>query len=188
MTRESTKRGNAVHLAMEKWLQNENHEPDAEYLRWITPLQKLVSKASKTLASEVPVHYLINGLGAYAGSCDGLMLVNNEVVIIDYKTKRHGKYVHPKYCEKQRLQLAAYSLAVNEIYKNQLPAEVTRTSLLFAHPEPGKSITVVSTQGNLLAEYEHKWLDILAEWYEVHGEEVEGKLYSMRNAYNLFDF
>ena len=121
---------------------------------------------------EVPLHYSINGVGAYAGSCDGVMLVNGDVVLIDYKTKRHGKYVHQKYCERERLQLAAYSLAISHLYEDQLPSAVTRTSLLYAHPEDGKPVTVVSTQGNLLLEYQQKWLDLLGEWYEVHGEQV----------------
>ena len=141
-------------------------------MQWINPLQSLVSRASKTLAVEVPLHYSINGVGAYAGSCDGVMLVNGDVVLIDYKTKRHGKYVHQKYCERERLQLAAYSLAISHLYEDQLPSAVTRTSLLYAHPEDGKPVTVVSTQGNLLLEYQQKWLDLLGEWYEVHGEQV----------------
>ena len=109
VTRESSKRGTAVHLAMEKWLQSEDHTPVEEHLQWINPLQRLVSRASKTLAVEVPLHHSIDGVGAYAGSCDGLMLVNDDVVLIDYKTKRHGKNVLPKFCEQQRMQLAAYS-------------------------------------------------------------------------------
>ena len=100
------------------------------------------------------------------------MLVNDDVVLIDYKTKRHGKNVLPKFCEQQRLQLAAYSLAISHLYEEQLPAPVTRTSLLFAHPEDGKPVTVVSTQGNLLLEYQQKWIDLLGEWYEVYGEQV----------------
>ena len=172
VTRESAKRGTAVHLAMEKWLQSEDHTPVEEHLQWINPLQRLVSRASKTLAVEVPLHHSIDGVGAYAGSCDGLMLVNDDVVLIDYKTKRHGKNVLPKFCEQQRLQLAAYSLAISHLYEDQLPSPVTRTSLLFAHPEDGKPVTVVSTQGNLLLEYQQKWLDLLGEWYEIHGEQV----------------
>ncbi len=70
------------------------------------------------------------------------------------------------------MQLAAYSLAISHLYEDQLPSPVTRTSLLFAHPEDGKPVTVVSTQGNLLLEYQQKWLDLLGEWYEVHGEQV----------------
>ena len=50
VTRESAKRGTAVHLAMEKWLQSEDHTPVEEHLQWINPLQSLVSRASKTLA------------------------------------------------------------------------------------------------------------------------------------------
>ena len=76
------------------------------------------------------------------------MLVNGDVVLIDYKTKRHGKNVLPS--SEQQAALAAYSLAINHLYEDQLPAPVTRTSLLFAHPEEGKPVTVVSTQGNLL--------------------------------------
>ena len=168
-------RGTAVHLAMEKWLKSEEHKPAEEHLQWIKPLQSLVSRASKTLAVEVPLHHSINGIGAYAGSCDGVMLVNDDVVIIDYKTKRHGKNVLPKFCEQQRLQLAAYSLAISHLYENQLPAPVKRTSLLFAHPEDGKPVTVVSTQGSLLLEYQQKWLNILYEWYEIHGDQVAGE-------------
>ncbi len=102
------------------------------------------------------------------------MLVNGDVVLIDYKTKRHGKYVSPRFCEQQRLQLAAYSLAINHLYEDQLPSLVTRTSLLFAHPDEGegKPVTVVSTQGNMLLEYQQKWLDLLGDWYEIHGEQV----------------
>ena len=94
------------------------------------------------------------------------------MVLIDYMTKRHGKYVSPRFCEQQRLQLAAYSLAINHLYEDQLPSLVTRTSVLFAHPDDGKSVTVVSTQGNMLFEYQQKWLDLLSEWYEIHGEQV----------------
>ena len=70
---------------MEKWLQSEDHTPVEEHLQWINPLQRLVSRASKTLAVEVSLHHSIDGVGAYAGSCDGLMLVNDDVVLIDYK-------------------------------------------------------------------------------------------------------
>ena len=70
------------------------------------------------------------------------------------------------------MQLAAYSLAISHLYEDQHPSAVTRTSLLYAHPEDDKPITVVSTQGNLLLEYQQKWLDLLGEWYEVHGEQV----------------
>ena len=187
VTRESAKRGTAVHLAMEKWLQSEDHTPVEEHLQWINPLQSLVSRASKTLAVEVPLHYSINGVGAYAGSCDGVMMVNGDVVLIDYKTKRHGKYVHQKYCERERLQLAAYSLAISHLYEDQLPSAVTRTSLLYAHPEDGKPVTVVSTQGNLLLEYQQKWLDLLGEWYEVHGDQVadEQVIYDEQLSFNL---
>ena len=70
------------------------------------------------------------------------------------------------------MQLAAYSLAINRLYGNQLPGPVARTSLLFAHPEDGKPVTVVPTMGNLFVEYQNRWIDIFSEWYEVHGDQV----------------
>ena len=71
VTRESAQRGTAVHLAMEKWLQSHDHTPVEEHLQWINPLQSLVSRATKTLAVEIPLHYSINGVGSYAGSWCG---------------------------------------------------------------------------------------------------------------------
>ena len=83
VTRESTKRGNAVHLAMEKWLQMKITNLMQNTCDGLSP--KSLSRKLSNTCKRSTVHYLINGLGAYAGSCDGLMLVNNEVVIIDYK-------------------------------------------------------------------------------------------------------
>lgn len=172
VARESAERGTAVHLAMECWLSGEKHEPQEDHLRWINPLQDLVSKAKTTLAVEIPIHTKIGGLG-YAGSCDGLMAMpNGDVVIIDYKTKRENKRVHPKYCDKQRTQLAAYSLAINELYADQLNQPVKRCSLLFAHPERGRGVTVVSTEGSELQKYQEHWLQILEDWYDKNGDAV----------------
>ena len=172
VARESAERGTAVHSAMEQWLKSGSSKCHESLLPWVRPLQHLVSRANKTLASEIPIHFSVDGVGAYAGSCDGLMLVRNEVVLCDYKTKRPGKKVIPRFCEKQKLQLAAYSLAVNGIYHDQLPSPVVRTSLLFAHPEDGVPVTVISTKGNELKHYQRCWVDILRDWYELHGADV----------------
>ena len=39
---------------------------------------------------EVPLHYSINGLGTYAGSCDEVMLVNGDVILIDTRPSVMG--------------------------------------------------------------------------------------------------
>lgn len=172
ITRESAARGTAVHQALEDWLSGKGADYDPQFSPWVEPLRALVSRGTATLAVEIPVHYVIPGVGGYAGSADGLMLVNNEVVIIDYKTKRPNKRVHPKFLDKQRTQLAAYSIAINELYKDQLPAPVTRTSLLFAHPDEGRKPTVVSTSGDELARYQDLWIEIVEEWYAENGDLV----------------
>lgn len=68
--------------------------------------------------------------------------------------------------------MAAYSLAINALYRDQLPAPVSRCSLLFAHPDR-PSPTVVMTAGDELRDYQNQWLDLLADWYREHGEAVE---------------
>lgn len=174
VTKESAERGTGVHLAMETWLRDCQHDYPAELAPWVEPLRALVSRGTATLGVEIPIHHSVMGVGRYAGSCDGLMQVGDEVVIIDYKTKRPGKRVHARFLDKQRLQLAAYAVAINSLYSEQLPAPVTRTSLLFAHPDHDTP-TVVSTAGDELKEYQHQWLKLLADWFATHGEAVEAE-------------
>jgi hypothetical protein len=174
VTKESAERGTAVHAAMENWLMGAGADYPEHLAPWVEPLRALVGKGTATLGVEIPVHHSILGVGRYAGSCDGLMLVGNEVVIIDYKTKRFGKKVHARFLDKQRLQLAAYSIALSSQYADQLPAPVTRTSLLFAHPDRPQP-TVVSTAGDELKRYQQQWTQLLADWYAEHGEAVEAE-------------
>lgn len=183
VTKESAERGTGVHLAMETWLRDGQHDYPEALAPWVEPLRALVSRGTATLGVEIPVHHSVMGIGRYAGSCDGLMQVGNEVVIIDYKTKRPGKRVHPKFLDKQRLQLAAYAVAINSLYADQLPAPVTRTSLLFAHPDHDTP-TVVTTAGDELRDYQRQWIDLLGEWFGEFGEAVEAEQakYSLRRA------
>jgi hypothetical protein len=173
VTREAAERGTAVHQAMEYWLTGQSSEYNPELAPWVEPLRALVSRATATLAVELPIHHSVEGIGRYAGSCDGLVLVGSDVVVIDYKTKRPGKRVHPRFLDKQRTQLAAYALAINAIYVDQLPAPVTRCSLLFAHPDEGRPPTVVSTAGDELRQFQDRWLALLEEWFEQNGHLVE---------------
>lgn len=173
VTREAAERGTAVHLAMEYWLTGHSSEYSPELAPWVEPLRALVAKATATLAVELPVHHTVPGIGRYAGSCDGLVVVGSDVVIIDYKTKHPGKKVHARFLDKQRLQLAAYSLAINAIYAEQLPAPVSRCSLLFAHPDEGRAPTVVSSAGDELRQFEDRWLQLLGDWFEENGADVE---------------
>lgn len=173
VTREAAQRGTAVHQAMEDWLSGQVCQYAPELSPWVEPLRDLVAKATATLAVELPVHHTIPGIGRFAGSCDGLVVVGSDVVIIDYKTKRPGKRVHPRFLDKQRTQLAAYSLAINAIYADQLPAPVSRCSLLFAHPDEGRAPTVVSTAGDELRQFEDRWLQLLSDWFQENGADVE---------------
>jgi hypothetical protein len=175
VTLESSERGTAVHQAMEAWLSHQDPSYPQQYAAWVEPLRQLVARAQVTIGVEVPIHHAVFGVGRYAGSCDGLVVGSDgAVVIIDYKTKRPGKRVHPRYLDKQRLQLAAYSIAINAIYGDQLPGPVTRCSLLFAHPDRDRP-TVVMTEGDELRSYQKEWVNLLSIWYQEHGEAVEAE-------------
>ena len=166
VTRESAARGTAVHLAMENWLTGKNIDYAKHISPWVKPLQSLVGRANATLAVELPVFHSLNDIGPYAGSADALMRVKEETVLIDYKTKRLGKNVYKQYLLKQKLQMAAYAMAINAIYFRQLAAPVTRASLLFAHPDEGRPVTVVKIGAAELDDLQAQWAVLLGEWYK----------------------
>lgn len=170
--KESAQRGTAVHLALETWLSGQPHTPAEEHLPWVQPLQRTVSNFKACRGVEIPVHHWIDGVGGYAGSCDGIVCDRgNKLLIIDYKTKRPGKRVHAKYEDKNRTQLAAYSLALNALYRRQLGGDIDGTVLLYAHPDKDE-LTIIRTEGEELVHYQQNWLKILADWYAEHGEAV----------------
>ena len=168
ITKESAARGTAVHLAMENWLTGKCGDCAKSIYPWVNPLQSLVGRADATLAVELPVFYSVDGIGPYAGSADALMLVKKEAVLIDYKTKRFGKNVYKQYLLKQKLQMAAYAMAINAVYLCQLPAPVTRASLLFAHPDEGRPATVVKIDQVELRDLQAQWSNMLSEWYRLN--------------------
>ena len=84
---------------MEKWTAESRPNSRGQAFAVDQPTSAVCFKSVKTLAVEVPLHYSITGVGSYAGSSDGLMLVHRDVVLIDYKTKCHGKYVSPRFYE-----------------------------------------------------------------------------------------
>ena len=166
VTKESAARGTAVHLAMENWLTGKRIAYAESIEPWVKPLQSLVRRANATLAVELPVFHSVSDIGPYAGSADALMRVKGETVLIDYKTKRLGKNVYKQYLLKQKLQMAAYTMAINAVYVQQLAAPVTRASLLFAHPDEGRVVTVVKIDAIELVDLQAQWVGLLGKWYE----------------------
>ena len=174
VAKESAERGTAIHLALECWLSGQEHSPADEHLPWITPLKGVLAKAAKvTRGVEIPVHHWVEGIGGYAGSCDGIVCnQRDELAIIDFKTKRPGKKVWAQYEHKNRTQLAAYSLAINAAYGNALGGVIAKTVLLYAHPDRDEP-TIVVTEGAELIAYQERWLEILRDWYAENGAAVE---------------
>lgn len=174
VTRESAARGTAVHLAMENWLTGKGMDYADSIEPWVKPLQSLVGRANATLAVELPVFHSVKDIGPYAGSADALMCVKGETVLIDYKTKRLGKNVYKQYLLKQKLQMAAYAMAINAVYSEQLAAPATRASLLFAHPDEGRPVTVVKIDTAELANLQAQWTTLLGQWYEQNSNALVG--------------
>lgn len=166
VTKESAARGTAVHLAMEDWLTGKEVNYAESIRPWVEPLQLLLARADATLAVELPVFHYVQGIGPYAGSADALMLVKEKTVLVDYKTKRFGKRIYKQHLLKQKLQMAAYVMAINAVYREQLAAPVARASLLFSHPERGRAATVVRIESAELADLQAQWVALLGKWYK----------------------
>lgn len=173
VTRESAERGTAVHLQQELWLSHRPCECPEELLPWVTPLRQLMSRGKSIRGVEIPVHHSIPGAGCYAGSVDCIAeSTDGSLVVCDWKTKRENKRVHPGFLDKQKTQLAAYSIAVSELYRDQLGGDIERCTLVFAHPDRDQP-TVVMAEGQELKKYQDEWRNLLREWFAEFGEQVQ---------------
>jgi len=171
--------GTAVHAVLEGYLLGQDiSDYDQQLLPWVAPLVGAVSQAKAVLGVEVPIAHQLQGL-RYAGSCDALLLgVDGAVVVVDHKTRRDVSYKKDtpnrpnlKYLDKQKTQVACYARTISAIYADQLPAPVTRASLLFAVPGEEQP-TVVSIAGDELVHYARLWNECLSEFYDKHGAAI----------------
>jgi len=171
--------GTAVHAVLESYLLGRGISGyDQQLQPWVTPLVATVSQAKAVLGVEIPIAHQLNGL-RYAGSCDALLLsTDGAVVVVDHKTRRDVSYKKAtpnrpnlKYLDKQKTQVACYARAISSVYASQLPAPVTRASLLFAVPGEEQP-TVVSIAGDELVHYARLWNECLNEFYEKHGDAI----------------
>ena len=172
--------GTAVHGVLEQLLLGNDISGYEERLQpWVEPLVGAVSQAKAVLGVEIPIAHQLQGL-RYAGSCDALLLApDGAVVVVDHKTRRDVSYKKDtpnrpnlKYLDKQKTQVACYARTISAIYADQLPAPVTRASLLFAVPGEEQP-TVVSIAGDELVHYARLWNECLGSFYETHQGAVE---------------
>jgi hypothetical protein len=179
--------GTAVHAVCEQFLLGRDVSGYEERLQpWVEPLLSTISRASAVLGVELPIAGEHQGL-RYAGSCDALLLApDNRIVVVDFKTRRCTAYKKPgpnrpnlKYLDKQKAQVACYASTISQLYADQLPAPVTRATLLFA--VPGDSTpTAVSIAGDELQHYIRLWQECLSSFYQAH----EGTIEQVQESYD----
>jgi hypothetical protein len=120
--RESEKardRGTEMHDALEKYLGGKPEEVSPEILPWIQPAATFILARGKIVATEK----VLVGDG-YAGKCDLVLEVNEEIEIIDFKTT---KKLPKEAWDEHVLQCSAYAAA----YANTEKGDVFETGNLY---------------------------------------------------------
>lgn len=168
ISKEATTIGSYMHDMLESYLKDE------EFVRDGTELESTAAQMAKAVKMfgmrqlnevwgiEVPLH--LEDL--YAGRTDLTGVYRNLPSIIDYKTSKYHK--PPEHLEKYKLQMAAYSIAHENMYPEM---EFKQGVLLFAiRPNPERKIaaqsSVIIVDHDELTFYRAKWMETLADYWK----------------------
>ena len=122
-------------------------------------IQKGLCNVSEYYGSEVTLYYP----GLYAGQTDLVGLHQNELAIIDFKQTNKPK--RREWIDDYCLQLAAYTMAHNYVYKTGISKGV----IMMCSKDNFYQEFVI--QGLEMKKYMHQWLKRIDEYYE----ELRGK-------------
>ena len=117
-------------------------------------------KLQEVWAVEMPLHFL----DLYAGRTDLVGVYTGKPAIMDYKTSKYIK--PPEHLENYRLQMAAYSLAVEKMFGIKCNIGVNFFSIRpnEEYKKTAQSHIVVMDEA-MMYEYKLKWAEILIDFY-----------------------
>jgi len=119
-------------------------------------------------AAEIPLHYK----DLYAGRTDLLGLYDNKPAIMDYKTSKFMKA--PKYLDKYRMQLAAYSIACEAMFGQKFEYGVNFFAMR-PNPEykkPAESQISIIGPDEMIT-FKLKWIDLLTDYYHYNTNKLD---------------
>ena len=162
----SSKRGTSMHKFLESHIQGVGYDDLTEIGQAAKPLaEKIIevglTPVSEYFGSEVMLHYP----GLYAGSTDLVCMHNDMESIIDFKQSNRPK--KEEWIEDYFLQIAAYAMAHDYVYKSEIKQGVIMICT------PDLYYQEFKIQGVELKNYKHKFLKRLDMYNELKFDEKE---------------
>jgi len=155
-------RGTNMHLHLEKHLLGKGHldlTPEGKTAKTMADviIEKGLCDLSEIWGSETTLHYP----GLFAGQADAVGTYDYEDSIIDYKQSNRPK--QRSYIEDYCLQLAAYALAHNHVYRT----EITQGVILMCTPDLYFQKFII--KGREFIRYQHEFLARVDQYYKLKG-------------------
>ena len=156
---DASRRGTSMHTYLESFLRNKfNLELIEEDNKAKKMAEEIIDNGLKKNLSEVwGAEATLYYPGKYAGTADCLGIYNNRQSILDFKQK--NKTAREEYIEDYFLQLGAYSLAHNTVYKSR----ITQGVILLCTVDYLFQEFVI--EGNQLIEFQNKFLERVEQFY-----------------------
>ena len=152
-------RGTNMHLHLERHVTGEGHldlTPEGKIAKAMA--DTIIAKGLKDLqeiwGSEVTLFYP----GLYAGATDLVGTYDYEDSIIDFKQSNKPK--RREWVEDYFMQLGAYAMAHNQVYKT----EITQGVILMVTPD--NYFQKFQVKGKEFIEYQHKFLEKVDQYYK----------------------
>ena len=162
----SSKRGTAMHKFLESHIQGVGYDDLTPIGCEAKPMaQKIIEMGltpiSEYYGSEVMLHYP----GLYAGSTDLVCNHNGLETIVDFKQANRPK--KQEWIEDYFIQIAAYAMAHDYVYKSQIRQGVIMVCT------PDLYYQEFKIQDADLRSWKHKWLKRLDHYHELERDEKE---------------
>jgi hypothetical protein len=156
---QAASRGTNVHMHLEKYILGEGHldlTPEGKTAKAMsdTIISKGFNDLQEIWGSEVVIHYP----GLYAGATDLVGVYDYEDSIIDFKQSNKPK--RKEWIEDYFLQLGAYAMAHNYVYRTQ----ITQGVILMCTPD--NYFQKFQVKGKEFIKYQHQFLERVSKYYE----------------------
>ena len=157
---QAASRGTNMHRHLEKYILGEGHADLTEEGKLAkTMAQVIIDKGlgdmSEVWGSEVTLHYP----GLYAGQTDLVGTYDYEDSIVDFKQSNKPK--RKEWVEDYFMQLAAYAMAHNTVYKT----EITQGVILMCTPRG--EFQKFQVKGKEFTKYQHEFLARVDQYYKM---------------------
>ena len=157
---QAASRGTNMHRHLEKYILGEGHADLTEEGKLAkTMADVIISKGlgdmSEVWGSEVTLHYP----GLYAGQTDLVGTYDYEDSIVDFK--QSNKMKRKEWVEDYFMQLAAYAMAHNTVYKT----EITQGVILMCTPRG--EFQKFQVKGKEFIKYQHQFIKKVDQYYKL---------------------